>query len=51
MLTAAFGLDRLSRRYGDRIRELETSLCIEAFDRAFDILSEELERRASREPD
>ena len=51
MLAAAFGLDRLSRKYGDRIRELETSLCVEAFDRAFDMLSEELDRRASREQD
>ena len=45
MLVAAHGLEQLSRRYGDRIRELETEVIIEAFDTAFDMLGAELERR------
>ena len=49
MLVVAQALERLSRRWGDRIRELETSTIIAAVDLAFDALDDELARREKRE--
>ncbi len=45
MTVVAHGLERLNRRFGDRIRELETAFIMEVFDTAFDVLGQKLQQR------